>query len=84
MKPFVPLYGSPEERRAHCEKPDTVRAMRERVSPALDLELFRRKRVDGWTVWGDEVAELMRGGVIGPDFVTHCYRLQIGAVVLGD
>ena len=43
-----------EKRRAHSEKPDTVRAMIEKVSPASYLELFGRKRVDGWTVWGDQ------------------------------
>lgn len=39
----------------HSSKPDQVREMLERASPAPRLELFGRRRVDGWTVWGDEV-----------------------------
>ncbi len=43
-----------EGRRAHSEKPDTVRAIIQKVSPPSYLELFGRKQVDGWTVWGDQ------------------------------
>ena len=45
------------ERREHSEKPDTVRELIEAVSPGPYLELFGRKRVDGGTVWGDEIGE---------------------------
>jgi N6-adenosine-specific RNA methylase IME4 len=40
------------ERLEHSEKPDTVREMIESVSPGPYLELFGRKRAEGWTVWG--------------------------------
>lgn len=42
------------ERRGHSEKPDEVRAMVERLSPGPYLELFGRKAVKGWTVFGNE------------------------------
>ncbi len=42
------------ERLEHSEKPETVREMIEAVSPGPYLELFGRKQVQGWTVWGDE------------------------------
>ena len=42
----------------HSSKPDQVREFIERASPAPRLELFGRRRVDGWTVWGDEVEML--------------------------
>lgn len=43
------------KKRAHSEKPDEVRDMIERVSPNPRLELFGRKRVEGWTVCGNEL-----------------------------
>lgn len=39
----------------HSEKPAEVRALVERVSPGPYLELFGRRPVPGWVVWGDEV-----------------------------
>lgn len=39
----------------HSEKPDQVREMIERVSPAPRLELFGRRACKGWTVWGNEI-----------------------------
>lgn len=41
--------------RQHSEKPHTMRMMIQIVSPGPYLELFGRKRVPGWAVWGDEV-----------------------------
>jgi N6-adenosine-specific RNA methylase IME4 len=41
----------------HSEKPDAVREMIERASPAPRLELFARKLVPGWFAWGHEMAE---------------------------
>jgi N6-adenosine-specific RNA methylase IME4 len=40
----------------HSAKPDQVRSMLEQASPAPRLELFGRREVKGWTVWGDQVA----------------------------
>ena len=39
----------------HSEKPDAVRDIIERVSPKPRIELFGRKAVEGWTVFGDQV-----------------------------
>lgn len=39
----------------HSEKPDRVAEMLEAASPGPRLELFGRRKRDGWTVWGDEV-----------------------------
>jgi N6-adenosine-specific RNA methylase IME4 len=40
----------------HSEKPEEVRRYIERASPGPYLELFGRKVIPGWTVWGDEIA----------------------------
>ncbi len=40
----------------HSEKPEEFRKMIERLYPfGRRLELFGRRRVHGWTVWGDQV-----------------------------
>jgi N6-adenosine-specific RNA methylase IME4 len=39
----------------HSRKPDTVYRIIEACSPGPYLELFARRLVLGWTVWGDEV-----------------------------
>jgi N6-adenosine-specific RNA methylase IME4 len=44
------------ERGAHSEKPEEVRRSIERASPGPYLELFGRRPVEGWAVWGDQVA----------------------------
>jgi len=44
-----------EERGEHSEKPETAREKIELVSPGPYLELFGRKHVSGWTVWGNEI-----------------------------
>jgi len=45
------------DRTKHSEKPEAVRAMIERASPGPNrLELFGRRAVDGWCVWGNEVS----------------------------
>ena len=43
------------DRKAHSEKPECVRKMIEKASPGPYLELFGRKPVDGWLVWGNEI-----------------------------
>jgi N6-adenosine-specific RNA methylase IME4 len=40
----------------HSEKPDAMREMIERASPAPRLEVFARKLVPGWFAWGHEIA----------------------------
>jgi len=39
----------------HSAKPDEVRRRIERLFPGPYLELYGRKPVDGWTVWGNEI-----------------------------
>ncbi len=39
----------------HCGKPERLRSIIERVSPGPYLELFGRKPVDGWVVFGDTI-----------------------------
>lgn len=43
----------------HSEKPDAIRGLLERASPAPRLELFARKLVPGWFGWGHEIAEAL-------------------------
>ena len=40
----------------HSEKPEEVRRRIERLVEGPYLELYGRRPVEGWTVWGDEVA----------------------------
>jgi N6-adenosine-specific RNA methylase IME4 len=39
----------------HSEKPEEVRRRIERLYPGPRLELYGRKPVPGWTVWGNEI-----------------------------
>jgi N6-adenosine-specific RNA methylase IME4 len=48
-----------KEKTKHSSKPEKVRKIIEKVSPGPYLELFGRKAVDGWTVFGDEVAQTL-------------------------
>jgi len=45
------------KRGAHSCKPDAIRERIERLSPPPYLEMFGRKSVDGWTVFGNEVSD---------------------------
>jgi N6-adenosine-specific RNA methylase IME4 len=44
------------KRMKHSAKPPEFRETIELVSPSPRIELFGREAVDGWTVWGDEIA----------------------------
>jgi N6-adenosine-specific RNA methylase IME4 len=39
----------------HSGKPEPVRGLIERASPPPYLELFGRREVEGWAVWGNEI-----------------------------
>jgi N6-adenosine-specific RNA methylase IME4 len=41
---------------AHSVKPGEVRRRIERLFPGPYLELYGRRPVPGWTVWGNEIA----------------------------
>jgi N6-adenosine-specific RNA methylase IME4 len=43
------------ERSQHSAKPAIFRKLIERVSPGPRLELFARRQIEGWTVWGDQI-----------------------------
>jgi N6-adenosine-specific RNA methylase IME4 len=45
------------KRSRHSAKPEAVRLLVEKVSPGPRLELFSRRAVNGWTVWGDQISE---------------------------
>jgi N6-adenosine-specific RNA methylase IME4 len=53
-------------RGAHSQKPDEVRRLIERVSPGPYLELFGRKPVTGWKVWGNQIGRSVFHGACGP------------------
>ena len=40
----------------HSEKPEEARRRIERLLAGPYLELYGRKPVDGWTVWGNQIA----------------------------
>jgi N6-adenosine-specific RNA methylase IME4 len=44
-----------ERKHEHSRKPETQYRLIEACSPGPYLELFARRRVAGWTQWGDEV-----------------------------
>ena len=43
------------DRTRHSAKPDEIRQMIEQASPGPFLELFGRRTVPGWTVFGNQV-----------------------------
>jgi N6-adenosine-specific RNA methylase IME4 len=43
------------DRTSHSSKPPEIRGMVERASPGPYLELFGRKEVKGWHVWGNQI-----------------------------
>jgi len=43
------------DRIGHSRKPEQVRRIIEKTSPGPYLELFGRRTVDNWTVWGNEI-----------------------------
>ena len=47
---------------AHSAKPEEIRGVSERASPAPRVELFARQSVTRWTSWGNEVRTQADGG----------------------
>jgi N6-adenosine-specific RNA methylase IME4 len=43
------------DRGAHSAKPEQIRGMVERASPGPYLELFGRRQVPGWSVFGNQI-----------------------------
>lgn len=48
------VTGFRAARQEHSRKPDELRLMAETVSPGPYLELFARRAMPGWDVWGNE------------------------------
>lgn len=46
------------KRRSHSEKPDGLLYIAEQMSPGPRLEMFARRRRDGWDVWGNQAPEI--------------------------
>lgn len=51
-KPTVLITGLPKR---HSEKPIEMKKLIEEISGTPRIELFARKKTEGWDVWGDEV-----------------------------
>lgn len=51
-------FISPKGR--HSEKPEEMRKMIEIVSYGPYIELFARKKTDGWDAWGNEICETIQ------------------------
>jgi N6-adenosine-specific RNA methylase IME4 len=47
------------KRGEHSRKPDQIRRLVEKFSPGPYLELFGRDAIDGWTVWGNDIAHTL-------------------------
>jgi N6-adenosine-specific RNA methylase IME4 len=62
----------------HSEKPEEVRRRLERLIPGPYLELYARKQVPGWKVWGNEIAAPPDDGLsIPPDnSIPACLRRE--------
>jgi N6-adenosine-specific RNA methylase IME4 len=53
------------DRHEHSAKPNKIRRIIEKTSPAPRLELFGRRPANGWTVWGNQIAiDMFDGDVI--------------------
>ncbi len=44
-----------DERGERSMKPEVLRGLMARVSPRPRLEMFERRPIDGWTVWGNQI-----------------------------
>ncbi len=63
----------------HSEKPDAAYDLIERVSHSPRLELFARRRRDGWEVSGDEIdSTVLIAGLRGVDILTEAAGLAAG------
>ena len=59
-------------RQAHSHKPEEVHAMVQRMSPGPYLELFARRPMPGWQVWGNEVdSDISIPGYPVPSDIRH-------------
>jgi len=50
----IPTHFSSSRALPHSQKPDALLVIAERMSPGPRLEMFARRRRDGWDVWGDQ------------------------------
>ena len=52
----------------HSRKPDDLYRIIERCSPGPYIELFARRRIPGWTAWGDEVDSCAEAKKVHPPY----------------
>jgi N6-adenosine-specific RNA methylase IME4 len=57
-------------RGCHSAKPEQVRAMIERASDGSYVELFGRRQVPGWTVFGDQIECSVPGSALAARSLT--------------
>lgn len=55
----------------HSRKPDELYSIIEACSPGPYLELFARKKVDGWTSWGDQAETYEETRQLNPMYNGH-------------
>lgn len=79
---FAPLQRDETGKPAHSKKPETVQARVERLWPESTprLELFARRRRDGWAAWGNEAPEcdLVFGATIGTTWPAEAPKEKVG------
>jgi N6-adenosine-specific RNA methylase IME4 len=68
----------------HSAKPEEVRRRIERLVAGPYLELFARKPVTGWTVWGNEIAPGDINKSVAEEFRVIRERKAVGALGWGD
>lgn len=55
-------------KREHSRKPEEIYRIIEACSPGPYLELFARERVDGWTMWGDQLDSYLKERPFYPQY----------------
>jgi hypothetical protein len=63
----------------HSRKPDEQYEIIRNCSPAPYLELFARKRTEGWTSWGNQAETYEEARPIIPGYTTHVLHGRRGA-----
>jgi N6-adenosine-specific RNA methylase IME4 len=61
-----------ERKQEHSRKPDLVYSIIEACSPGPYLELFARRRVPGWTTWGDQADTYEHTRPLYPQYNGSC------------
>lgn len=69
----------------HSHKPEEIHKIVERVSPGPYLELFARRRMPGWDVWGNEIdSDVVIPGYPVPRYSPKAKRSMAGNAGLSE